>query len=256
MGIRHRNAGDMPFDHDPAPPLLPAADAARTVVTVSRSATLRQTAALLAANPAGAAIVQDAGTPIEVVSLRDVAAAIGAGADPDTSTVADLTLARRPYVAATSELVPAVARVIASGTDEALVLDQDGLVGLATLRTLCAAGRGSTPGREGPEPEMEIWVDRRPAATTVSVAGRLDERTARSLARVVNDVTHDCAGKDWAKVVRVDLARVDGQSVAGIAVLRQLLTGPSGLCGHLTGIDRIGSTPSYHGQPREGPTTR
>jgi uncharacterized protein len=125
--------------HDEKPTLLRAADAARKPVTVSRSASLRQTASLLAADPAGAALVQDPGRPIEVVSVRDLAIAIAAGADPDTSTVADLTLVRRPYVAGASELTPALAGVLASGTGEALVLDADGLVGLATLATLSAA---------------------------------------------------------------------------------------------------------------------
>jgi hypothetical protein len=124
--------------HEGTPTLLRAADAARRATTVSRSASLRQAAALLADEPAGAAIVQDPGSPIEVVSLRDVALAIAAGADPDTTMVADLTLVRRPYLSGATELAPALVSVLGAGADEALVLDEDGLVGLATISTLCA----------------------------------------------------------------------------------------------------------------------
>jgi hypothetical protein len=125
--------------------VLRAADAARPAKTLSRSNSLRQAAAVLAADEAGAGILQDSGTPIEVLSLRDLASAIAAGADPDTSTLADLRLVRRPYVAAGSGLAAAIARVVASGTGEALVVDEDGLVGLATLPTLCAPWRGPVP---------------------------------------------------------------------------------------------------------------
>ena len=134
------------------PTLLRAADAARKAVTVSRSTSLRQTAAVLTADPAGAAHVHDPGTPIEVVSWRDLAAAMAAGADPDTSTAADLTLVRRPYPAGASELTPAPARVLASGTSEALVLDEDGPVGLATLASLCAPLRRRPPATDKTSP--------------------------------------------------------------------------------------------------------
>jgi CBS domain-containing protein len=215
------------------PTLRRAADAARRAMTVSRSASVREAAALLGAEPAGAGIVQDPGRPIEVVAMRDVVRAIAAGADPDSSTVADLTLERRPYLAGATEMPSALARVLASGTGEALVLDEDGLVGLATISTLCASVLGRQPdscetgqcyplswpraGPTGPgflEPAMEIWVDRRAAVTTVSVAGRLDEGTAKALAEVLNGLIKDCGG-----IVRVDLRSIEQRSLGGTGAL-------------------------------------
>ena len=231
-----------------------AADAARKAMTVSRSASLRQIAALLAAEPAGAAIVEDPGTPIEVVSLRDVVRALADGADPDTSTGADLTLVRRPYVSGATELTPALARVLASGTGEAVVLDEDGLVGLATISTLCAPLHQRQPGicqtsqwdprlawpHAGQtgigdlEPDMELWVHGHTGVTTVSVGGRLDERTAKSLAEILSHLNREFGGN-----LHADLRRVGQKSPGGVAALRQLLTERSSGSVHLTGVDVI-----------------
>jgi CBS domain-containing protein len=244
---------------------LRAADAARRAVTVSRTASLRQVEALLAADPAGAAVVEDPGMPIEVVSLREVAAAIGAGADPATSTVADLALVRRPYLAGGTGVSEALDRLIASGTGEALVLDEDGLVGLATMATLCpphgrrpayfAAGRrepgalsqpDGQPGIVDLEPDMEIWVNRRPVATTVSVLGRLDLRTAGAVAQVLNDLT-----KNSPEEIHLDLRRVDQQSPVAIGALRQLLVVPSGRSIHFVGFEPTGPAGWHeHGAPQ------
>jgi hypothetical protein len=210
--------------------------------------------------------VQDPGTPIEVVSRLDVVGAIAAGADPDTSTVADLTLVRRPYLAGATDLSPALARVLASGTGEAVVLDEDGLIGLATVSTLCASVLGrqldacetsrwhppSWPGagRTGVgsiEPAMEIWVDRQIAVTTVSVEGRLDQATARALAEVLNGLIKDCGG-----IVRVDLRSVEQRSPGGTGALRALLAEPPGRTIHLTDVPPASRDLRTHPGPASG----
>ena len=58
---------------------------ARRRATLGRSTSLREAAARLAADRAGMAVVEDAGRPIEVMSLRDLAIAIAAGVDLDES---------------------------------------------------------------------------------------------------------------------------------------------------------------------------
>jgi CBS domain-containing protein len=248
-------------------PTLPrAAYAARRAMTVSRSASLREASALLGAEPAGAGIVQDPGTPIEVVAMRDIVRAIAAGADPDASTVADLTLERRPYLAGATELPPALARVLASGTGEALVLDEDGLVGLATISTLCASVLGRHPDssqtgqchppswpRTGPtglgflDPAMEIWVDRRAAVTTVSVAGRLDEGTAKALADVLNGLIKDCGG-----IVRVDLRSIERRSPGGTGALRAGLAEAPGRTTQAIDLQPASPDRRTHREPASG----
>ena len=114
-----------------------AGQVARRPATISRSASLREAAARLAVDRAGAAVVEDTGQPIEVLSLHDLAVAIAAGADLDRSAVGDLHLARCTYIQSSAELVPALTEMIDAAASEALVLDEDGLVGLVTQADLC-----------------------------------------------------------------------------------------------------------------------
>ena len=114
-----------------------AGQVARRRATLGRSTSLREAAARLAADRAGMAVVEDAGRPIEVMSLRDLAIAIAAGVDLDESTVGDLRLVRRPYIQSSAGLVPTLDKMIGAATSEALVLDEDGLVGVVTLAGIC-----------------------------------------------------------------------------------------------------------------------
>ena len=57
----------------------------------------------------------DGGRPIEVLSLRDLAVAIAAGADLDRSTVGDVRLVRLPYIESGAGLVATLPRVGSTG---------------------------------------------------------------------------------------------------------------------------------------------
>jgi CBS domain-containing protein len=83
--------------------------------------------------------VEDPGEPIEVISLRDVTAALASGVDPDRSTVGDIQLVERPYISSTAEVDDVAEAMVRLAVDEALVLDLDGLVGLLSLRDICHA---------------------------------------------------------------------------------------------------------------------
>src|SRR3974390_2189809 len=72
-------AGPVGYDGGP----LLAAGVAHQVPSVGRGKTLREVSEQLAREPSGALLVDDPGEPIQVVSLRDVTAAVAAGADPD-----------------------------------------------------------------------------------------------------------------------------------------------------------------------------
>jgi hypothetical protein len=81
--------------------------------------------------------VYDPGEPIEVVSLRDVTAAIASGGDPDRITVGEIDLIKRPYITSAAEVDDVAEALVRVAADEALVLDRDGVVGLLCLRDLC-----------------------------------------------------------------------------------------------------------------------
>jgi CBS domain-containing protein len=114
-----------------------AATVAHRVHSVGRNSTLRQASEKLAAEPSGALLIEDPGEPIRVLSLRDVTAAIAAGADPDKLTIGQIDLIERPYIRAADEVDDVAEAMVRLGVDEALVLDRDGLVGLLSFRDLC-----------------------------------------------------------------------------------------------------------------------
>jgi CBS domain-containing protein len=128
-------SGDRPASRDERP--LVAAAVAHRVHSVGRNSTLRQASERLAIEPSGALLVDDPGEPIRVLSLRDVTAAIAAGADPDRLTIGQIDLIERPYIRAADEVDDVAEAMVRLAVDEALVLDRDGLVGLLSLRDLC-----------------------------------------------------------------------------------------------------------------------
>ncbi len=128
-------SGAGPGGHGKSPPL--AAGVAHRVPSIGRESTLRQVSEQLAREPSGALLVDDPGEPIEVISLRDVTAALASGADPDRLTVGDIHLIQRPYMSSAAEVDDVAEAMVRLAVDEALVLDLDGLVGLLSLRDIC-----------------------------------------------------------------------------------------------------------------------
>jgi CBS domain-containing protein len=126
-------AGPVGYDSGP----LLAAGVAHRVPSVGRDQTLREVSEQLTREPSGALLVDDPGEPIQVVSLRDVTAAIAAGGDPDGLRVGEIDLIERPYIRGADEVDDVAEAMVRFGVDEALVLDRDGLVGLVGLRDLC-----------------------------------------------------------------------------------------------------------------------
>jgi predicted transcriptional regulator len=126
---------------------LLAAGVAHRVPGIGRESTLRQVSERLARELSGAPLVYDPGEPIDVVSLRDITAAIASGADPDQVKVGDIDLIQRPYITAAAEVDDIAEALVRVAADEALVLDRDGVVGLLCLRDLChvMALRGESP---------------------------------------------------------------------------------------------------------------
>ena len=179
-----------------------AGQVARRATTICRSASLREAAARLAADRAGVAVVEDAGRPIEVMSLQDLAVSFAAGADLDDRQWVTFALSGAPiFKAAPAD--PNAGRDGRRCCERGLVLDEDGLVGLVTLADLwdslvsptVETCTGDTPDplsrwlQVKPSaacdlnPDMEIWVRHDHDETTINVRGRLDETTAGSLAR-------------------------------------------------------------------------
>jgi CBS domain-containing protein len=212
-------------------PLPMAASAAHRPPTAHRSMSVRQVAELLACEPGGAVVVDDPGHGVEVVSLRDIAGAISRGVDVDTCTIGALDLIRRPYVDAADDLYQVAARMVHQATDEALVFDQDGLVGMLSMRDICRVlsskpSRTSRPdtavgmaGTWNLEPDMEVWVDQDDQGTKVRARGRLDAATAVKLSDLVRVARTKRPGP-----LRVDLHEVFARSDAGVSALERLMT--------------------------------
>ncbi|MEW2084078.1 CBS domain-containing protein [Streptomyces sp. NPDC005283] len=113
-------------------------DAMSTVVlTIGPAHTLRQAACLMAARRIGAAVVldTDAGC-LGILTERDILNSVGAGQDPDRETAGTHTTTDVVFAAPSWTLEEAAEAMTHGGFRHLIVLDNDGPVGIVSVRDI------------------------------------------------------------------------------------------------------------------------
>lgn len=100
------------------------------------TATLRQICKTFAAENVDAVLLDRPGSPVAVVTVRDLARALAEGADPDVVWGADVTAPHPCYTLASTPVMEVITEMLRNQVDHILVMDEDGLVGMANLRSL------------------------------------------------------------------------------------------------------------------------
>lgn len=137
----------------------------RQFVGVAEGDPVSGAAALMREEDSASAVVLRGGEPVGVVRAADVVALVGDGAAPSETTVEEIMVEPRPTVRATDRLGEARAAVAGSETRRAVVLDDEGVVGVLSPADLLIAGaRREPPGDD-------------PASATEAVPGNDDYAT-------------------------------------------------------------------------------
>lgn len=118
------------------------------VLTIGPAHTLRQAARLMSQRRIGAAVVLDPDTcGIGILTERDVLASVGAGENPDTETASSHTTTEVVFAAPSWTLEEAAEAMTHGGFRHLIVLDDDGPVGIVSVRDII---RCWSPGRRHP----------------------------------------------------------------------------------------------------------
>ncbi|MFF0060595.1 cyclic nucleotide-binding/CBS domain-containing protein [Streptomyces sp. NPDC005279] len=113
-------------------------DAMSTVVlTIGPAHTLRQAACLMAARRIGAAVVLDSDAGgLGILTERDILNSVGAGQDPDRETAGTHTTTDVVFAAPSWTLEEAAEAMTHGGFRHLIVLDDDGPVGIVSVRDI------------------------------------------------------------------------------------------------------------------------
>jgi CBS domain-containing protein len=119
------------------------------VLTVGRTHTLREAAAMMAEKKTGAALVSDDETPVAcIVTERDILLSVGAGQDPDAERVGDHMT--ESVIAASPDwsLERAASEMARRGIRHLVVYEGPELVGMLSMRDIvgCWTAEGATSG--------------------------------------------------------------------------------------------------------------
>ncbi|NJP67354.1 cyclic nucleotide-binding/CBS domain-containing protein [Streptomyces spiramenti] len=107
------------------------------ILTVGPQHTLREAARLMSHHRVGAAMVLDpAGSGVGIITERDVLRSIGAGQDPDDERAGAHTTTAVVFAAPTWTLLEAASAMTAGGFRHLIVLDDDGPVGIVSVRDI------------------------------------------------------------------------------------------------------------------------
>ncbi|MFF5335263.1 cyclic nucleotide-binding/CBS domain-containing protein [Streptomyces sp. NPDC013181] len=118
------------------------------VLTIGPAHTLRQAARLMSARRVGAAVVHDPDTcGLGILTERDILDAVGSGLDPDTETASAHTTTDVVFASPSWTLREAAAAMTYGGFRHLIVLDEDGPVGVVSVRDII---RCWTPARPRP----------------------------------------------------------------------------------------------------------
>jgi len=117
------------------------------VLTVGPAHTLREASRLMSARRVGAAVVTDpehAG--IGILTERDILDSIGAGQDPDTELVADHRTDDVVFASPGWTLEQAAAAMVRGNFRHLVVVEDDGVIGLLSMRDIVRCWSGATTG--------------------------------------------------------------------------------------------------------------
>ncbi|MER5770468.1 CBS domain-containing protein [Streptomyces sp. NPDC001985] len=107
------------------------------VLTIGPTHTLRQAACLMAARRVGAAVVLDGDAEgMGILTERDILASVGTGEDPDRETAAGHTTTDVVFAAPAWSLEEAAEAMSRGGFRHLIVLDDEGPVGIVSVRDI------------------------------------------------------------------------------------------------------------------------
>jgi CBS domain-containing protein len=107
----------------------------KAVLTVGPGHTLRQTAELMSSRRTGSAVVIDPdGAGVGIVTERDILNALAAGLDPDVEHTASHITWEVVYAGPSWTLEEAAAAMIRGGFRHLVVLDEDDVLGVISVR--------------------------------------------------------------------------------------------------------------------------
>ena len=119
----------------------------KVVLSIGPAHTLREAARLMSAQRVGAAVVVDAEQPgIGILTERDILDSVGAGQDPDAEMVADHRTSDVVFASPEWTLEQAAARMSAGNFRHLIVLEDQDVAGLLSMRDIvrCWAGAGAS----------------------------------------------------------------------------------------------------------------
>ncbi|SRR5712692_7380391 len=109
----------------------------RVVLSVGPAHTLRQAAAMMAAQRVGAAVVlDDAQSGIGILTERDILNSVAAGQDPDAEVVADHRTTDVVFASPEWTLDKAAATMVSGGFRHLVVIDGGEVAGLLSMRDI------------------------------------------------------------------------------------------------------------------------
>jgi CBS domain-containing protein len=115
----------------------------RKVLSVGPAHTLRQAARLMSGQRVGAAVVVDPSHPaIGILTERDILDSVGAGQDPDREIVADHRTADVVFASPQWTLEQAAAAMSAGNFRHLVVIDEDEVAGLLSMRDIVRCWTG------------------------------------------------------------------------------------------------------------------
>jgi CBS domain-containing protein len=129
----------------------------RLVLTLGPAHTLREASRQMSARRVGAAVVTDSEhAGIGILTERDVLDSVGAGQDPDAELVADHRTADVVFAAPGWTLQQAAEAMVRGGFRHLVVVEDDEVVGLLSMRDIVRCWSATGSGSVMSEPGVSI----------------------------------------------------------------------------------------------------
>ena len=109
------------------------------IVTIAPTATVREAATAIVDRSIGLVVIGPTDGVLGVVSERDIVRAVAQGLDPDTTMVGDIGSRELVWIDADESIGDAAEEMMKDYVRHALVRDENGLVGVLSMRDVLSA---------------------------------------------------------------------------------------------------------------------